>query len=315
MMSDLWAAQRDRIRVASEKLRNRDYTCDEGVQLPESKARSILVKSRSFREDHGPKLARSKPPGLECTPYVRLEITIQAHNSAPLSPVPRPSPSSLPSSICQAEKPHLPQLSRSYLRWKCMHGHCKRPPIAPSVGLWLSPILPDAMVSDKHLKTVYCPAKARTNTVVRALARSDNDMYSHLNNTTYSHLYDSIISTYLLIHCSLSLPSSPVAEHSPSQIGLVVSSTSQYFAPISFPAIVELGLRIEQLGKTSVTYEVGVFQEGCEHVRAVGGFTHVFVDRESKRPSLEGMPATIRNGLQRLKTSHNLGIKGNKAQL
>ena len=196
-----------------------------------------------------------------------------------------------------------------------MHGHFKRPQIAPSVRLWLPPILSDAMVSDKHLKTVYCPAKARTNTVVRALARSDNDMYSHLNNTTYSHLYDSIINTYLLTHCSLSLPNSSVAEHSPSQIGLVVSSTSQYFAPISFPAIVELGLRVNQLGNTSVTYEVGVFQEGCEHVRAVGGFTHVFVDGESRRPSLGGMPATMRNGLQRLKTSQNLGFKESKAQL
>ena len=54
------------------------------------------------------------------------------------------------------------------------------------------------------------------------------------------------------------------------------------------------------LGKSSVTYEVGVFEHGRDDVRAVGGFTHVFVDREKNRPAANGMPEDVRQGLSRI---------------
>lgn len=69
---------------------------------------------------------------------------------------------------------------------------------------------------------------------------------------------------------------------------------------MAFPSIVDLGLRVTKLGKSSVTYEVGVFERGADVVRAVGGFTHVFVDREKNRPSEKGMPARIREGLEKI---------------
>ena len=59
-------------------------------------------------------------------------------------------------------------------------------------------------------------------------------------------------------------------------------------------------MRVNKLGKTSVTYEVGVFEEGKEDVRAVGGFTHVFVDREGGRPAAAGIPAEARRSLETL---------------
>jgi len=49
-----------------------------------------------------------------------------------------------------------------------------------------------------------------------------------------------------------------------------------------------------------VTYEVGVFEHGQDDVRAVGGFTHVFVNRKVNRPAASGMPGEVRRGLQRL---------------
>ncbi|KAI9795759.1 MAG: hypothetical protein M1833_006852 [Piccolia ochrophora] len=122
---------------------------------------------------------------------------------------------------------------------------------------------------------------------------SDNDMYDHLNNSVYYFLYDSVVNTYLMEHCSLQPPTS-------RQIGLVVYSASMYFATISFPAIVDLALSVTKLGKSSVTYEIGVFERGADDVKAVGRFVHVFVDRESGRPSSEGMEELLRKGLKRL---------------
>ncbi|GAB7347144.1 hypothetical protein MBLNU459_g3266t1 [Dothideomycetes sp. NU459] len=141
---------------------------------------------------------------------------------------------------------------------------------------------------------------------------SDNDMYDHMNNSIYYFLYvpsthsygtntspsiipefDSIVNTYLMTHCSLHPPTSPL-------IGLVVHSHCDYFSPLGFPAVADLGLRVKKLGKSSVTYEIGVFERGVDGVKAVGEFVHVFVDRESRRPRADGMSEGMRDGLGRL---------------
>lgn len=116
-------------------------------------------------------------------------------------------------------------------------------------------------------------------------------MYSHMNNSIYYHLFDSIVNTYLIERCALNPPTS-------QSIGLVVHSHCDYFAPLSFPAVVEVGLRVNKLGRSSVTYEIGVFEQGIEEVKAVGEFVHVFVKREGMKPTGNGMPEQIRKGLK-----------------
>jgi acyl-CoA thioester hydrolase len=105
--------------------------------------------------------------------------------------------------------------------------------------------------------------------------------------------FDSVVNTYLIQHCSLHPPTSP-------QIGLVVHSHCDYLAPIAFPAVVDVALRVNKLGKSSVTYEIGVFEQGQEEARAVGEFVHVFVERESRRPSKDGMNEVLKRGLGEL---------------
>jgi len=107
----------------------------------------------------------------------------------------------------------------------------------------------------------------------------------------YYHLFDSIVNTYLIAHCDLSPQTS-------DSIGLVVSSHAQFFSPLSFPVVLDLGLRVNHLGNSSVTYEVGVFGEGSAEPAMVGGYTHVFVDAMSRKSSQ--MRDRMREGLQRL---------------
>lgn len=102
--------------------------------------------------------------------------------------------------------------------------------------------------------------------------------------------FDSIVNSYLIQHCSLHPPTS-------DSIGLVVHSHCDYFAPVGFPAVVDLCLRVNKLGKSSVTYEIGVFEKGVEEVKAVGNFIHVFVEREGRRPAVEGMAENLKKGL------------------
>jgi len=134
---------------------------------------------------------------------------------------------------------------------------------------------------------------------------SDNDQYVHVNNAIYYHLFDAVVNTYLIQHCGLA-PTQPDSDG--NQIGLVVSSFCEFFSPLSFPDVLDLGLRVAQLGRSSVTYEVGVFKSLGEDSTlrsedapaAVGGYTHVFVDKNS-RTSVEMNPRT-RIGLAKLVT-------------
>ena len=139
-------------------------------------------------------------------------------------------------------------------------------------------------------------------------------MYGHMNNSIYAFLFDSIVNSYLIAHCGLdpfmgrgsSSSSAASSDRSAdskrsSQIGLVVSSYCDYFSSVSFPSVLELGLRAVKLGSSSVTYEIGVFCRGEEEVKVVGGYTHVFVQREGMRPSKDGMEKVVREGLEKLR--------------
>lgn len=83
---------------------------------------------------------------------------------------------------------------------------------------------------------------------------------------------------------------------SDNPIGLVVHSQCNYFSSLTFPGVVDLGLRVAKLGNSSVTYEVGFFPEGEDTPAAVGGFTHVFVHPETRRPT--SMVEQMRKGLE-----------------
>ncbi|THH05039.1 hypothetical protein EW145_g5088 [Phellinidium pouzarii] len=149
---------------------------------------------------------------------------------------------------------------------------------------------------------------------------SDNDQYSHVNNAVYYHLIDSVVNTYLAERCGCCpTPSSSSAGEGPP-IGLVVSSYCDFLAPLSFPEPVTVGLRVARLGKSSVSYEVGFF-EGVEDddnadkaAKAVGGYTHVFVDRTQRRPVKE-MSATLRTGLRAILVEDPESVGETKSKL
>ena len=68
-------------------------------------------------------------------------------------------------------------------------------------------------------------------------------------------------------------------------IGLVVETRCSYFAPLAFPADVEVGLRAAEVGRSSIRYRIGIFAVGAERAAAQGEFVHVVVDRTNRRPT------------------------------
>ncbi|KAI1086766.1 Thioesterase/thiol ester dehydrase-isomerase [Rostrohypoxylon terebratum] len=122
---------------------------------------------------------------------------------------------------------------------------------------------------------------------------NDNDMYDHMNNSVYNFLFDSVINSYLIDYCALHPPTS-------TQHPLIAHTHCDYFSPISYPKVAELCLRVNKLGKSSVVYEIALFEKDVEQVKAVGEFVHVFVDRATQRPNANGMNNQLREGLAKL---------------
>lgn len=121
----------------------------------------------------------------------------------------------------------------------------------------------------------------------------DNDVYGHVNNAVYYQYFDSVINVYLIEQGGLDI-------HRADVVGLVVRSECDYFAPVAYPGDVTVGLGVERLGNSSVTYRLGLFQGAADDAPAcaVACMVHVFTDMRTHRPV--PMPAGIRAALARL---------------
>jgi acyl-CoA thioester hydrolase len=115
---------------------------------------------------------------------------------------------------------------------------------------------------------------------------ADNDMFGHLNNAVYYQLFDTAINAWISTRTGvdpLTMPS----------LGIVAESGCRYFSELRFPESLVVGLAVTRLGRSSVTYRLGVFraesapahQEGApaQPITAIGHWVHVYVDRTSRK--------------------------------
>ena len=119
----------------------------------------------------------------------------------------------------------------------------------------------------------------------------DNDVYGHLNNVVYYSLFDTAVNRMLIEAGVLDIQGGDV-------IGLVVHTQCHYFDSIAFPQAVQVGLRVEHLGRSSVRYALGLFADDAALSSALGQFTHAYVDRATRRPV--DLPQALRTALKTL---------------
>jgi acyl-CoA thioester hydrolase len=116
----------------------------------------------------------------------------------------------------------------------------------------------------------------------------DNDTYGHVNNVIYYSYFDTAVNEHLIRAGGLDIRSGP-------EIGLVVETSCRFHKPLSFPDIIDAGMRVSKLGHSSVTYEIGLFRQSDDEPAATGHFVHVWVDRASRRPI--PVPSLVRSAL------------------
>jgi acyl-CoA thioester hydrolase len=121
---------------------------------------------------------------------------------------------------------------------------------------------------------------------------ADNDAYGHINNIVHYAWFDTAVNGWLIEAGLLDIAGG-------DPIGLVVETGCRYAAPLSYPEPIEIGLGVERLGASSVSYCLGVFAKGLEEAAAEGHFTHVYVGRDSRRPA--ALPGAWRAKLEAIR--------------
>src|SRR4051812_4455669 len=119
----------------------------------------------------------------------------------------------------------------------------------------------------------------------------DNDTYGHVNNVTYYSYFDTAVNAHLVAQGGLDIHAAP-------EVGVVVETMCRFHKSLSFPDVVDAGLRVAHLGNSSVRYEIALFRERDLEPAATGHFVHVWVNRATQRPV--PVPERIRAALASL---------------
>ena len=106
---------------------------------------------------------------------------------------------------------------------------------------------------------------------------NDNDQFGHVYNATYYELFDSAMNLWLMARGMLD-------HHGDEPINYVVENGCTYFRQISYPDILEIGLRLDRIGTSSVRLEMGMFCRGADTESARAHFALVCVDTVNRRP-------------------------------
>ena len=117
---------------------------------------------------------------------------------------------------------------------------------------------------------------------------ADNDLYGHVNNVIYYSYFDTAANALLIQKAAFDIHHSPI-------IGLVVNSSCHFLQELTYPEIIEVGVVIEKIGNSSLTYNLAIFKQGQDQAAAQGQFVHVFVDRQSKKST--PIPQQMRDAL------------------
>ena len=121
---------------------------------------------------------------------------------------------------------------------------------------------------------------------------SDNDAYGHVNNVVYYSFFDTAVNQLLIEAGALDIGHSDT-------VGLVVETRCTYFASLTYPGRIEVGVNVARIGRSSVVYDLGIFDAGADAAAARGDFTHVYVARATQTPV--AIPAAHRQLMETLR--------------
>ena len=123
---------------------------------------------------------------------------------------------------------------------------------------------------------------------VVSLRWNDIDIFGHVNNARYYEFFDTAVLQFL------HQQDFGIGKGGASLV--VAENGCRFLREIVFTDRLEMGLRVEHVGSSSVRYGLAAFTNDGEAAAAEGHFVHVFVDTQTKRPA--PLPEPLRQHLQ-----------------
>ena len=119
----------------------------------------------------------------------------------------------------------------------------------------------------------------------------DEDVYGHVNNVVYYSFFDTAVNGYLIEATGTDI-------RKLDAYGIVAETGCVFHRELRFPGEVHAGLRVEKLGRSSVVYEIALFQGDEDEPAATGRFVHVYVTGADR--AVTPVPDVIREVLEPL---------------
>jgi acyl-CoA thioester hydrolase len=122
---------------------------------------------------------------------------------------------------------------------------------------------------------------------------ADIDVLGHMNNARYFELIDTVVNNQMAEAIGADVRTLPA-------VGVVAEVGCRYFAEVTYPEPVDVGVYVERLGTSSVIYRVGLFQGEGDEANAEGRFVHVYVDNTDPARPVTPSPEELRAALASL---------------
>jgi acyl-CoA thioester hydrolase len=121
---------------------------------------------------------------------------------------------------------------------------------------------------------------------------ADMDGFGHMNNARYFELIDTAIDAFLQETVG-------DVNADPDTIGVFAEASCRFFREIGYPAPIELGVAVARVGRSSITYRVGLFQ-GSDVASAEGRVVVVYVDNTDPVRPATPLPDAVRRAAEAL---------------
>ncbi len=121
---------------------------------------------------------------------------------------------------------------------------------------------------------------------------ADNDVYGHVNNAVYYELFDTAINSWMI----QKVGAGPVDS---TYLAITAQNGCRFHRELFFPQELEVGIGVTRVGRSSVTYRLGLFvADGGSSAAATGHWVHVYIDRRKR--SAVPIPDAVRQALAEL---------------
>jgi acyl-CoA thioester hydrolase len=114
-----------------------------------------------------------------------------------------------------------------------------------------------------------------------------------MNNARYFELIDTAVNVHLAETTGMNIRDLPA-------VGVVAEVSCRYFREVGYPDPVDLGLVVDRIGTSSVTYRIGIFQGPGDDAAAEGRFVHVYVDNTDPARPVTPLPDEVRAAVEPL---------------